>query len=133
MFNRILITVIVFLSVVSGAVSVSAATKPRNPIVTLSLPVREEFACVMWAESRSTLMHPNLGDNNASGGSSGVFQIIASTWNEWAPRVGIHVPVWRASYYQQSLVAVEIWRNDGFGPWSGDSCFHRNANVYDAP
>lgn len=94
---------------------------PRNPIITSS--VRSTWACVMWHESRSTVAHPNLRDNNSDGGSSGVFQIIASTWNHWAPLVGIHVPVWRASYYQQSVVAVEIWRHDGFSPWGGDGCF----------
>ena len=100
----------------------SASAASRNPILSLPSSARTTFACIMWHESRSTLAHPNLRDNNANGGSSGVFQIIAPTWNYWAPKVGVHVPVWRATYYQQSLVAVEIWRNDSFKPWASDGC-----------
>jgi hypothetical protein len=82
-----------------------------------------EMTCVMWHESRSTVLKPNLRDNNADGGSSGVFQIEEATWARWAPLVGVHVPVWRANYVQQQLVAIEIWRHDSFSPWRDDGCF----------
>ena len=99
------------------------ASASTNPITSLPHLAFKQMTCVMWAESRSTVLKPNLDDNNADGGSSGVFQIEQPTWARWAPLVNVHVPVWRASYYQQQLVAVEIWKHDGFGPWKDDGCF----------
>jgi len=103
-------------------VPLPAGASSRNPLATLPVKVRHEFACIMWHESRSTISHPNLGDNRSDGGSSGVFQIVPLTWNRWAPLVGVRVPVWRASYVQQQLVAIEIWRKDTFAPWRFDGC-----------
>ena len=111
---------IVILSVSGSAAGVGAST-PRNPILSLPKAVQQHFACIVWRESRSTLAHPNLLDNNGNGGASGVFQFEPILWNRWAPSAGVHVPVWKASYYQQSLVAVNVWRHDGFSPWR-DGC-----------
>jgi hypothetical protein len=80
------------------------------------------WRCIMWHESRSTFLHPNLGDNNPYG-SSGIFQMMPILWNAWAPKVGIRVPVWRATPYQQALVAAEVWKVDRFSPWTNfDGC-----------
>jgi hypothetical protein len=87
----------------------------------LALPksVRAHFACIMYRESRSTFAHLNLGDNNRYG-SSGIFQIEPILWNA---RSGFHVPVWKATPYQQELGAIQIWRVDGFSPWHAfDGC-----------
>lgn len=99
-----------------------AGASPRNPILSLPKAVQSHFACIIWRESRSTFVRPNLLDNNGNGGASGVFQMEPILWNRWAPSAGVHVPVWKASYYQQSLVAVNVWRHDGFSPWAGDGC-----------
>lgn len=101
--------------------SIPAGAASRNPIISLPVSVRSVFACIMWHESRSTFNHMNLGDNNRYG-SSGIFQIEQTTWARWAAPLGIKVPVWRATPYEQELVAVNIWRHDGFGPWSNDGC-----------
>ena len=98
-----------------------AGAAPRNPLTRLPPKVRSVFACILWAESRSTFAHLNLSDNNRYG-QSGIFQIAPITWNRWAPTVGIRVPVWRATPLQQELVAVKIWRVDSFFPWHGDGC-----------
>ena len=92
---------------------------PASPILALPASVRRVFECIMWYESRSTLAHPNLRDNNAYG-SSGVFQIEQGTWaaHQTQARVPGNIHVWQASYAQQVQVAVAIWRADGFGPWS---------------
>lgn len=93
-----------------------------NPLAATRGSVKATWACIMWRESRSTFAHPNLRDDSRIG-SSGVYQIEVSIWDYWAPKIGIHVPVWRASYHQQSLVAQEIWKHDGFGPWTmSDGC-----------
>ena len=102
----------------SHPASVRHRLSPFAPILALPLPVQRVFECIMWDESRSTLTHPNLKDDNANGGSSGVFQIIAPTWDWWAPKVGVHVHVWQANYAQQVKVAVEIYKHDGFYPWT---------------
>ena len=100
----------------------AGAATPRwfQPIVDMPTAVVHGFQCRIWHESRSTFAHPNLGDNNAYG-SSGIFQMEPILWNRWAPLVGVHVPVWRATPYQQSLVAVEVYKFDGFSPWR-DGC-----------
>jgi hypothetical protein len=100
---------------------VAAAAKPRNPIFALPGPVRVHFSCIIWHESRSTWGHLNLGDNNRYG-SSGIFQIEPATWNAHKRAAGVRVQVWQATPYQQELVAVAIWRADGFAPWSVDVC-----------
>lgn len=124
MLKRIAVILIVGLSMVNGSALASAATKPRwfQPIMVLPTSAIQTFRCVIYAESRSTFTHPNLGDNNANG-SSGIFQMTPILWNAWAPKVGVHVPVWRASPYQQALVAAEVWRVDRFSPWTRyDGC-----------
>ena len=99
----------------------AAGAVQRNPIALLPAKVKAVFACIMWAESRSTFSHLNLKDNNRYG-QSGIFQIAPITWNRWAPTVGVHAPVWRATPFQQETVAVKIWRVDGWWPWHGDGC-----------
>ena len=98
-----------------------SGTAGANPITRLPAKIRSTFVCIMWAESRSTLSKLNLGDNNRYG-QSGIFQIAPITWNRWAPTVGIHIPVWRATPLQQEKVAVRIWQVDTFWPWHGDGC-----------
>ena len=102
----------------------SAVKSPRwfQPIMALPKPAITTFRCIIHAESTSTFAHPNLGDNNADGGSSGIFQIEPILWNAWAPKVGLHMAVWRATPYQQALAAVEIWRHDQFSQWADDGC-----------
>lgn len=98
-----------------------AGASPRDPILGLPHRIVAQFACLLYHESRSTLSDMRPKDVNP-GGQSGLFQIAPITWNRWDPLVGVHVPVWRATVYQQEEVAVEIWRNDGFHPWHGDGC-----------
>jgi hypothetical protein len=92
---------------------------PRSAVAT--------FACVIAHESRSTYAHPNLGDNNgAPNGDSGIFQISDGTWaaHQQAAHIPLRVHVWQATPYQQALVAVAIYRADGWGPWRADwMCF----------
>jgi len=92
-----------------------------QPVMELPSPQIQTFRCIIYAESRSTFTRPNLGDNSRYG-SSGIFQIEEATWAFWGPLVGVRGPVWQATPYQQALVAVEIYRHDGFGPWMSDGC-----------
>jgi hypothetical protein len=89
----------------------------------LSKPTIQTFRCVIHDESTSTYTHPNLGDNNSDGGSSGIFQIESALWDEWAPLAGLHMKVWQATPYQQAEGAAMIYRHDGFEPWFDDGCF----------
>src|SRR5487761_2086449 len=102
-------------AVTFSALSVLAATPAgANPIMRIAPSLRAHFTCVIWHEPRSTWGHLNLGDNTSSGASSGIFQIVPVLWDRWAPTIGIHVPVWRASVLEQERVAVQIMRHDGF-------------------
>lgn len=104
--------------------SQSATPRWFAPILALPATSVATFQCIIKHESRSTFAHPNLGDN-ARGNlytSSGIFQIIPLLWNRWGPFAGVFVPVWRATPYQQALVAVEISKVDGFSPWRSDGC-----------
>jgi hypothetical protein len=85
----------------------------------LALPkqVRAHFSCILWVESRSTFAHLNLKDVSRWG-SSGPWQMEPILFNRWAPLVGVRVPVYEATPYQQELVAISVWRHDGFSPWS---------------
>jgi hypothetical protein len=80
----------------------------------------------MEEESRSTMAHPNLGDDNGNvPGQSGIFQINNAPWGIWDHYVlpKLHVLVWRATPYQQAEGFMIIWRVDGFGPWHDfDGC-----------
>ena len=88
-----------------------------GPMLALPKPVRAEFSCILWRESRSTFQHLNLKDVSRWG-SSGIFQIEPVLWNA---RSGFNLPIWKATPYQQELGAIQIWRVDGFGPWQ-DGC-----------
>lgn len=102
----------------------SLSTGQPNPVLKLPAPIIQTFTCVIWHESRSTWSHFNLGDNSRTG-SSGIFQIEQPTWaaHQLAAGVPLSVHVWQATPYQQELVAVAIYRADGFHPWWYDGCF----------
>lgn len=89
----------------------------------LPKPVIASFRCIIWAESRSTFEHPNLGDNNPYG-SSGIFQIEQITWAAHQAVAGVarSIHVWQATAYEQARVAAAIWRADGLAPWASDGC-----------
>jgi hypothetical protein len=73
----------------------------------------------MHRESRSTLSHPNLGDDNANPGDSGIFQIDNTPhgiWHRWVLPV-LHVQVWKATAFQQAEGFVLIVQHDSFAPW----------------
>ena len=86
----------------------------------VSPPAWHTFTCIIYAESRSTWAHPNLGDNNRYG-SSGIFQFENSTW---LARSGFRFPVWQATPRQQAIGALRLERADGFGPWKSDGCVY---------
>ena len=109
------------LIVLAMLTGVSPAGATPNPVMRLAPSVRATFTCIIWHESRSTWTHFNLTDNSRWG-SSGIFQIIPLMWSAYGVPLGIRVPVWRASIYEQERVAVNIWRHDGFVPWQGDGC-----------
>ena len=89
------------------------------PMNRIAPALQRMFTCIILHESTSTWRHPNLGDNNRYG-SSGVFQIEDSTWLAWAPKGGLHMHVWQATFRQQMRGAIEIYRHDGWQPWSAD-------------
>ena len=94
----------------------SAGASGMGPIARIAPRFRAVFTCIIWTESRSTWAHPNLTDVSRSG-SSGIFQMEPALWERWSRQLGIHVPLWRASVFQQERVAVEVMRHDGFSPW----------------
>ncbi len=98
----------------------AGASRPwYYPLLTLSPRVYHVFEyCVLPGQSRSTFAHPNTGDNSRYG-SSGVFQMEPVLWNRWARRAGVHTVIWKATLYQQALVAAEVYKHDGFEPWAG--------------
>lgn len=101
------------------AAPASAHSRPwYYPLLTLGPAVYHRFECVLWTQSRSTFAHPNTRDNSRYG-SSGLFQMEPILWNRWAPLAGVHQLIWRATPYQQSLVAAEVYKHDGFEPWAG--------------
>lgn len=87
-----------------------------GPMLALPKSVRATFSCILWKESRSTFNHLNLGDNSKVG-SSGIFQIEESLW---LARSGFKIPVWQATPFQQEVGAINIYKADGFHPWSAD-------------
>jgi hypothetical protein len=132
--NRTLIILIACFSLVGvGNASATNAHIPKgfwNPMLKLPASVRARFACVMNAESHSTWTWLNLGDDNRNG-SSGIFQIEQSTFLAYQSAAGVplrtkagkQIHVWQASAYQQELVAIAIYKADGFGPWTRyDGC-----------
>jgi hypothetical protein len=121
--RRLLITAFVssIISLVSlTSAPVGAISHPwYYPLLKLGPSVYHRFEfCVLPGQSRSTFTHPNLGDNSKYG-SSGVFQMEPILWNAWAPLAGVHVVIWRATLYQQALVAATVYKHDGFTPWKG--------------
>lgn len=132
MFQRKVISFIILVALSVGMIPATAGAtahrKITHPARRSTNPVRpwfyvieraggrvfREFTCIIHYESTSTWAHPNLGDNNRWG-SSGIFQIIESTW---LARSGFHFPVWTATPAQQALGALRLERADGFGPWS---------------
>ena len=129
MFKKSRLALIAVLFVIAGNVSVAGATTSHHhnphpiwyaPLVGLPRPVLARTECVLWRESRSTLAHPNLGDNNGTvPGQSGLFQMNNAPGGVWDVYVWpkLHVVIWRASAYQQAQGFVIVWRHDGFAPW----------------
>lgn len=121
MRNFLILVLLAVILVLIDPVIGSGATPPHNPrpwnysIMHASAHVREGFTCIIHHESTSTWAHPNLGDNNADGGSSGVFQIEESTW---LARSGFTMPVWVATLREQAIGALRLEQVDGFSPWS---------------
>lgn len=116
----VLIAATLLLPAIAGA----SGNRFWAPMLALPRPIRAHFACIMKAESRSTFQHLNVGDNNRYG-SSGIFQIEQSTWaaHQSAAGVPARIHVWQASPYQQELVAIAIWKANGFGQWDRyDGC-----------
>ena len=93
------------------------------PMDLVSPSIVRVFTCVIHHESTSTWAHPNLRDNRSDGSSSGVFQIQDALWREWTPLVGFHMHVWQATYRQQVIGALVIYKHDGWVPWWHDGCF----------
>lgn len=91
-----------------------------NPISRIAPALQKIFTCVIWHESTSSWRHLNLNDNRSDGSSSGIFQITEGTWKAWAPKVGINVPIWKATPLQQEQGAIEIYKHDGWVPWKAD-------------
>ena len=94
-----------------------------GPIANIAPRFQRIFTCIIMRESRSTWAHPHLADVSKVG-SSGIFQFENGphqVWSRWAPKVGVFVPVWKATVLQQEQVAVEVMRHDGFSPWK-DGC-----------
>lgn len=111
---------IILAAVLSQSGAVSAASRPwYYPLLRLGPAVYHRFEfCVLPGQSRSTFAHPNRGDNSRYG-SSGVYQMEPIIWNRWAPVAGVHALIWKATLYQQSLVAATVYKHDGFHPWAG--------------
>ena len=104
----------------------------------LTLPNRSTVVCILNAESRSTLDHPNLNDKNPY--QYGVFQFTPILWNRWSwvAKVGartsswylgalalnaVTIPAYKATLYQQATVFATVIRNDGFLMWTRfDGC-----------
>jgi hypothetical protein len=104
----------------------SPATAPwYAPLESLSPAGRSFAECVMYRESRSTLSHPNLGDDNGVGENtthgedSGIFQMNNGSngvWDLYA-KPTLRVDLSRATAYQQAEGFVLVYRVDGVGPW----------------
>ena len=120
---RIASLIIIAMTTIAVPASAAKVTNPGlpYPIDLISRSLADGFSCRLWRESRSTWHHMNPRDNNRYG-SSGILQIEPSTWDVYAPRIGIHVPVWAATVRQQLLVGLAIYRNDGWSPWRFDGC-----------
>ena len=120
------------------SVSVQSSASQRWFQPLLSLPNQPTIRCILHAESRSTLAHPNLGDTNPY--QFGPFQFTPILWNRWSwvPGVGrktsswylgsaslnaVTIPAYRATLYQQAKVFATVARYDGLGMWTNfDAC-----------
>ena len=113
----------------TGTANGATSAKWYAPILTLPRSWQTAVQCMMHVESRSTEAHPNLGDDNAVHGQSGIFQManyVGGVWDTYAmPR--LHVVIWKASAFQQAEGLVLVLRLDGgFHPWHGDGCVYPN-------
>jgi hypothetical protein len=104
----------------------------------LRLPSRSTIVCILEAESKSTMAHPNLKDRNPY--QFGVFQFTPILWNRWSWVAGVGrktaswylgslsldavtIPAYRATLNQQAKVFATVVRNDGYGMWTRfDGC-----------
>lgn len=132
--NRILAVAFVCISLaLAGNAAAASAGIPKgfwNPMLALPAVDRAHFACILKAESRSTWTWLNRGDNNRYG-SSGIFQMEQPTFAAYQSAAGVPIRttaghtihVWQASPYQQELVAIAIFKADGFSQWDPyDGC-----------
>ena len=106
----------------------------------LALPSRSTVVCILKAESTSTMLHPNLGDNNNKY-QYGPFQFTTILWNRWSWVAGVGkkmtswylgtlsldhavtIPAYKSTLYQQAKVFATVVRNDGYGMWTRfDNC-----------
>ena len=95
------------------------STRWFQPLLELPRTDLTRAECVMHEESHSTFTHPNLGDDNANPGQSGIFQMsntVGGVWDHYVLPV-LHVLIWKASAYQQAEGFVIVVRVDGFEPW----------------
>ena len=110
-------------AILSLSSPVSAAHRPwYYPLLKLGPAVYHRFEfCVLPGQSRSSFAHPNTKDNSRTG-SSGLFQFENGphqVWWRWAPVAGVRTPLWRATPYEQALVAATVYKHDGMHPWAG--------------
>lgn len=128
----------VALTVALGSSAGASSTRWFQPIMRLSDKGVATTRCILWAESRSTLKRPNMGDPNPF--QFGPFQFTTILWNRWSWVAGVGhktsswflgtlslsavtIPAYRATLRQQALVFVTVVRHDGFSPWTNyDGC-----------
>lgn len=109
--------------------ALSNTQKWYEPLLTL--PNQTTVMCILHNESRSTLEHPNLGDDNGNGSNtkfgeqSGIFQMsngLDGVWDKYVLPV-LHVLIWKASAYQQAEGFAIVVRLDSYLPWTRfDGC-----------
>ena len=117
----------------------SVHSKPTRWFQPLfALPRLSTIKCILSRESRSTFVHPNLGDRNPY--QFGPFQFTTILWNRWSWVAGVGqktrywylgsqalnavtVPAFQATLSQQAEVFVTVARNDGYAMWTNwDGC-----------
>ena len=121
---------------ISWTSSASAATVWYAPL--LSLANQSGIRCILHAESRSTLLAPNLSDRDPY--QFGPFQFTPVLWNRWSWVAGVghktasyftgstslyavSIPAFKATLFQQAKVFATVYHNDGLGPWTNfDGC-----------
>lgn len=137
-FLAFLIVLSTFALCTGTASAASPSSSPRwfQPMVTL--PYQPTIRCILYTESHSTYVHPNLGDTDPY--QFGPLQFNTILWNRWAWVAGVGhkasgwylgtqllhavtIPAYRATLYEQAKVFATVARNDGLGMWTNfDNC-----------